>query len=65
MDKLQFVYTSDMKPVVHGYWKPYHAGPQTYPFWNSVCSVCGYKVAMVMEDWNYCPHCAAKMDGDA
>ena len=65
MDKLQFVYVSEMKPVVHGRWKAYRSGPQTYPFWDSYCSVCGYKTAMVLTDWHYCPGCGAKMDGDA
>lgn len=34
MDKLQFVYTSDMKPVVHGRW--------LFAGGNFTCSECGY-----------------------
>ena len=57
MSKLQFVYVSDMQPVVHG---------RIVDQWNEgyvhyqVCSECN-------KSWsgssNYCPNCGAKMDG--
>ena len=56
--------TVDAKPVVHGRWvdkrekmwdleRPVVIGCQ--------CSVCGF---FGCEEFNYCPNCGAKMDGD-
>ena len=55
--------TVDAVPVVHGRWVTRRAGLESYPHWDSKCSACGYKVAMVLESWLYCPHCGARMDG--
>lgn len=68
MEKLQFVYTSDVKPVVHGRW--------TEKRWITecdwcvinhralVCTACSVEIADG-EETPYCPYCGAKMDGDA
>ena len=40
--------------VVHGEWKWSHGGQ---------CSECGFHNSNF--DYNYCPNCGAKMDGDA
>ena len=53
--------TVDAVEVVHGRWG-----------WNTEdvykCSNCGekshVKEVMGQPDWNYCPNCGAKMDGD-
>lgn len=56
----------DAVPVVHARWKSIKAGASNnYPFWDSKCSECGYTTAMTQTGWLYCPHCGAKMDGDA
>ena len=69
MDKLQFVYTSDVKPVVHGRW--------LFAGGHFTCSECGYSplneiifrgVSVwwkdIREEMPYCPRCGAKMDGE-
>ena len=58
MDKLQFVYTSDVAPVVHGRWI-YH--DDDFMPWVE-CSECGICTDSTNKT-NYCPHCGAKMDG--
>ena len=65
MDKLQFVYTSDVAPVVHGYWI-FEEYPDGYYHWE--CSECGSQfsdgiVDNADEEWKYCPKCGAKMNG--
>lgn len=45
---------ADIKEVVHGRW----IEGQT----PEKCSLCGKKG---FPDWHYCPHCGAKMDGEA
>lgn len=59
MDKLQFVYVSDVQPVVHGQWlsrEDFVAG-----MWE--CMACKSWCEMSGNLYNYCPHCGAKMDG--
>ena len=47
--------TVDVAPVVHGRW-------EIVDFAGSIrCSVCGQ---IMDQDFNYCPNCGAKMDGD-
>ena len=57
---------ADAMPVVHGKWEKSDTG-----LWQH-CSVCGVAVeveSMYMckasedENFNFCPHCGAKMDG--
>lgn len=58
----------DAVPVVHGQWvgtaDGYADGELVYDIWE--CSECGYDADGADEkpDWNYCPVCGAKMDGD-
>lgn len=53
-------------PVVYGRWDGtadgYFNGELVYDIWN--CSNCGFDADGADEkpDWNYCPHCGAKMD---
>lgn len=75
MDKLQFVYTSDVKPVVHGRWLDER--PNTY-MRKVKCSVCNGPAPFICRSADYygrnmhgdfaktkyCPCCGAKMDGD-
>ena len=30
---------------------------KSYPFWDSVCTGCGYKTSTVKNYWKYCPVC--------
>lgn len=56
---------AEVAPVVHGRWVEY---PRAYYF---KCSNCKYtvphrkaKLFNGKRDYNYCPHCGAKMDGE-
>ena len=51
----------DAVEVVHGRWeqKKHKIFGNTYDY---VCSVCGCDYALA--EYNYCPNCGAKMDGD-
>ena len=68
MDKLQFVYTSDMKPVAHARWIEYplclgYVG--AYSEDHIVCSNCKSVWSIIDNDterFDYCPACGAKMD---
>ena len=53
--------TVDAVEVVHGRWehKKHKLFGNTYDY---VCSVCGCDYALA--EYNYCPNCGAKMDGD-
>lgn len=56
----------DVKPVVHAYWfESYWGGT------GAKCSNCNYLIHAcdidyqeVKHDFEYCPYCGAKMDGD-
>lgn len=43
-------------PVKHGRWVPVKHGLY-------MCTVCDVYIQMVMEEFDYCPFCGAKMDG--
>ena len=67
MDKLQFVYTSDMRPIVHGRWiKMTGMMPPEY-HGHYECSECQWHMKGLRnsrtreEEMNYCPNCGAKM----
>ena len=70
MDKLQFVYTSDMKPVAHARWIEYplclgYVG--AYSEDHIVCSNCKSVWSIIDNDterFDYCPACGAKLDGE-
>lgn len=61
--------TIEAEPVRHGRWEGtadgYWNGELVYDIWN--CSECGFDADGADEkpDWNYCPNCGAKMDGDS
>lgn len=70
MDKLQFVYTSDMKLVAHARWIGY---PEcmgydgAYSDDHIVCSNCKSVWSIIDNDterFDYCPACGAKMKED-
>ena len=52
--------------VVHGRWieYPHFNYDDEYSGSEYKCSCCGFNDVYVIEDYNYCPHCGAKMDGD-
>lgn len=40
-------------------------GTPSYPFFDSTCSECGYKTAMVRDEWQgKCPKCGAQLQTD-
>ena len=51
-----------LRPVRHGRWevKRHKLFGNSYDY---VCSACGCDYALA--EYNYCPHCGAKMDGDS
>lgn len=58
---------ADVAPVVHGRWDD--SGRYTFPSGNTAvrCTNCGCALTESeyhLYDWNYCPICGAKMDGD-
>ena len=56
---LQEAPTIEAEPVRHGQWmiKQHKIFGNSYDY---VCSVCGCDYALA--EYNYCPHCGAKMD---
>ncbi len=65
-DVIRSVPAADVAPVVHGRWGEY---PRAHYF---KCSECRYTVPYRKavsingrREYNYCPHCGARMDGDA
>lgn len=59
---------ADVAPVVHGQWDD--SGRYTFPSGNTAvrCTNCGCALTESeyhLYDWNYCPICGAKMDGDS
>ena len=59
--------TIDAVPVRHGVWKTHYVGDAKTP-WGSDCSVCGEWLiidrVVIIQKYNYCPNCGAKMDGE-
>ena len=58
---------ADVAPVVHGRWDD--SGRYTFSDGSVAvrCSECGCALSVgeyVLNNWNYCPVCGAKMDGD-
>jgi hypothetical protein len=58
--------TVDAVPVVHGHWIEHlHFNYDgEYSGSDYECSCCGFNDVYDTEDYNYCPHCGAKLDGD-
>lgn len=72
VDKLEAVLlgipAADVAPVVYGRWDD--SGRYTFPSGNTAvrCTNCGCALTESeyhLYDWNYCPMCGAKMDGDS
>lgn len=36
-------------------------GSAGYPWWRARCTGCGYWMAVMHEDWDYCPKCGRKV----
>lgn len=49
---------ADVAPVVHGRWDVVEGRIE-----NAICSKCGRHFQSYYEEYSYCPHCGAKMDG--
>ena len=62
-DALQTIPSADVAPVRHGHWKEEEGwSPDDYYY---TCSVCGEDYVTIdgrTPDYNFCPHCGAKMD---
>lgn len=59
---------ADVAPVVHGRWDD--SGRYTFPSGSTAvrCTNCGCALTESeyhMYDWDYCPICGARMDGDS
>lgn len=64
-DILERTPTVDAVPVRHGKW----IYGNDFHWYTASCNVCGYQrrtdiKADRWNQWNYCPNCGAKMDGD-
>ena len=58
---------ADVQPVRHGRWIGHDTGNGRLSIDEDTCSLCGsrfYQIAETGCDWNFCPNCGAKMDGD-
>ena len=58
---------ADVAPVVHGRWDD--SGRYTFPGGGTAvrCTECGCALTVSeyhLNNWNYCPVCGAKMDGE-
>lgn len=64
LDYVENLPAADVAPVVHGQWIKY---PRAHYFKCSECKyTVPYKKAMLVNktrQYNYCPHCGAKMNG--
>lgn len=58
-DRIKAIPIADVEPVKHGHW--------TANGIAHVCSLCGrsFVIEQGDADMNYCPHCGARMDGEA
>ena len=54
-------FVADVAQVRHGRW----IEQEKYTFGTMYdCSICGDRILDNGHEWNYCPNCGAKMDGD-
>ena len=66
---LEAVPSEDVQPVRHGHWV---YGEDDYGIDGYHCNKCGFfvpwdythKFINFIEDYHYCPHCNARMDGE-
>ena len=63
--------TADVAPVVHGRWIKTDRGMREDVNTGAVirvylhdCSVCGWHTGNQGRNFNYCPNCGARMDGE-
>ena len=54
---LEMMPTVEAEPVRHGHWTDNDIDPEAWNF----CSVCGEQA---IDNYDYCPNCGAKMDGE-
>lgn len=57
---IEILPAADVAPVVHGRWDVVEGRIE-----NAICSKCGRHFQSYYEEYSYCPHCGAKMDGGA
>lgn len=57
LDEVECFQPSDVAPVVHGRWIPFHSEAAGDIQYCSACEI-GFDAKT-----DYCPHCGAKMDG--
>lgn len=65
---IEILPAADVAPVVHGRWDD--SGRYTFPGGGTAvrCTNCGCALTESeyhLNNWNYCPVCGAKMDGNA
>ena len=68
LDDRNLIPAADVAPVVHGRWDD--SGRYTFPAGSVAvrCTNCGCALTESeyhLNNWNYCPVCGAKMDGNA
>lgn len=68
IDMIEDAPAADVAPVVHGQWDD--SGRYTFPGGATAvrCTKCGCALTESeyhLQNWNYCPVCGAKMDGNA
>lgn len=64
-EDIELAPTIDAVPVRHGKW----IYGNDFHWYTASCSACGYQrrtdiKATGWNQWKYCPHCGAKMDGE-
>ena len=58
---IDIIPAADVVTVRHGRW----IEQEKYTFGTMYdCSICGDRILDNGHEWNYCPNCGAKMDGD-
>lgn len=67
VDQIERIPTVDAVEVVHGYWDD--SGRYQFPSGKKAirCNICGCALSegeYHLFNWNYCPVCGAKMDGE-
>ena len=68
IDRIKIETPADVAPVARGMWI-HEKDPDWRGGGYTKCSVCNYGYAdgayLDVEDFNYCPHCGAKMENEA
>ena len=62
IEEVKLAPTVDAEPVRHGKWQPMNERNEIYGD-VYMCDNCGHGF-IICENFNYCPKCGAKMDGD-